>query len=89
MLKIEISKRTGKFLSTLPPKQGRQLAVKIQQLRENPEPSDSIQLKGFSPYRPSDQGEYRIIYFVQEDILRVDLIGKRNDDDIYKQLKRL
>lgn len=89
MLKIEISKRAGKFLSTLPPKQGRKLAVKIQQLRENPEPNDSILLKGFSPYRRADQGEYRIIYFVHEDILKVDLIGKRNDEDIYKQLRRL
>jgi mRNA interferase RelE/StbE len=89
MLKIEISKRAGKFLTTLPPKQGRQLAVKIQQLRENPEPNDSLLLKGFAPYRRADQGEYRIIYYVQDDILKVDLIGKRNDDDVYKQLRRL
>jgi mRNA interferase RelE/StbE len=89
MLKIEISKRAGKFLITLPPKQGRQLAVKIQQLRENPEPNDSLLLKGFTPYRRADQGEYRIIYYVQDDTLKVDLIGKRNDDDVYKQLRRI
>ena len=33
--------------------------------------------------------EDRIIYYVQDDILKVDLIGKRNDDDVYKQLRRL
>lgn len=89
MLKIDISKRAGKFLTKVPPKHGRQLATKIQELRTNPEPHDSQVLKGHSPYRRADVGEYRIVYFVQENTLRIDLVGKRNDDDIYKQLKRL
>lgn len=89
MLKIEISKRAGKFLTKVPAKHGRQLATKIQELRNNSEPYDSQALKGNSPYRRADMGEYRIVYFVQEGTLRVDLIGKRNDDEIYKQLKRL
>ena len=89
MLKIEITKRVGKFLAKLPSKHGRQLATKIQELRQNPEPHDSQILKGQAPYRRADVGEYRIIYFVQGDTLKVDLVGKRNDDDVYKQLKRL
>ncbi|MEK6577686.1 MAG: type II toxin-antitoxin system RelE/ParE family toxin [Bdellovibrionota bacterium] len=89
MLKIDLSKRALKFLSKLPPKQARQLATKILELRTNPEPPDSSKLKGYDNYRRADFGEYRIVYFVQEDVLMIYLVGKRNDDEIYKQLKRL
>jgi len=36
-----------------------------------------------------DCGEYRIIYYVDGEVLRVPLIGKRNDDEVYKRLQRL
>jgi len=48
---------------------------------------DSLKLKGYS-YHRADVGEYRIIYSVQEQTLEILLIDKRNDDQIYKQLKR-
>ena len=78
MLKIEISKRSEKFIRTLPAKQKRQVITKILELRTNPEPHDSVKLKGFEQYRRSDVGEYRVIYFVRESVvLIVLLIGKR------------
>ena len=89
MLKIDISKRSQKFLAKLPPKQARQLALKILSLRTDPEPQDSIKLKGYESYRRTDFGEYRIVYFVKSDVLMIFLIGKRNDDEIYRQLKRV
>jgi mRNA interferase RelE/StbE len=89
MLKVEISKRSAKFLSKLPPKHGRQLGMKIQELRSNPNPPDSKKLKGYESLRRTDMGEYRIVYFAENDTLKVVLVGKRNDDEIYKQLRRL
>lgn len=90
MLKIEISKRAEKLIRTLSAKQKRQITGKILDLRTNPEPHDSIKLKGYEQYRRTDIGEYRIIYFVRDSVvLVIFLAGKRNDDDIYKQLKRL
>ena len=56
-------------------------------LMENPEPHDSKDLIGYL-FRRADVGEYRIVYRVEGDILKVALIGKRNDDDVYRQLKR-
>jgi mRNA interferase RelE/StbE len=88
MLKIDISKRAAKFLAKLPPKQSHQLGTKIQELRSNPEPHDSQILKGFAPLRRADAGEYRIIYVVENQTLIIALVGKRNDDEIYRQLKR-
>ena len=56
-------------------------------MRINPYPQDSLKLKGY-PYHRADVGEYRIIYSVKEQTLEILLIEKRNDDQIYKQLKR-
>jgi mRNA-degrading endonuclease RelE of RelBE toxin-antitoxin system len=38
-----------------------------------------------------DSGEYRIVYCFDPnaDLVEVILVGKRNDDEVYKQLKRL
>lgn len=90
MLKIEISKAAAKFLKKLPPKHGRQVGTKIQELRANPQPHDSQSLRGYDHYRRADIGEYRIIYYVSSDgsTLMVDLVGKRNDDEVYKKLSR-
>ncbi|MBC7754412.1 MAG: type II toxin-antitoxin system RelE/ParE family toxin [Moraxellaceae bacterium] len=90
MLKIEISKRAEKFIRKLPAKQKRQIITKIMSLRLNSEPHDSIQLKGHDFYRRTDIGEYRIIYYVRESVvLIILLVGKRNHDEVYKQLKRI
>lgn len=88
MLKINLSKVSVKFLKSLPPKQGQQCALKIQELRKNSAPQDTKKLKGFS-YSRCDCGEFRIIFQVQEKTLQVILIEKRNDGRVYKKLKRL
>ena len=87
MLKLDITKQVMKFFGPLPAKQYRQVFNKILALMENPEPPDSFPLTGY-PYRRSDVGEYRIIYRVEEDCLKVALVGKRNDDEIYRLLRR-
>ena len=53
----------------------------------NPEPHDSKELKGY-PYRRADIGEYRIVYRVEGDVLKITVVGKRNDSDVYKKLAR-
>jgi mRNA interferase RelE/StbE len=88
MLKLDLTHSALDFLENLPAKQFKQLVNAQFSLLKNPTPHDSQELKG-SPYRRVDCGEYRIIYQIQEDDLQVILIGKRNDDDVYKKLKRL
>jgi mRNA interferase RelE/StbE len=88
MRNLKLGKRASKYLTTLQAKQARQLAVKLFELRLNPEPNDSKQLRG-STYRRADVGEHRIIYEYSEDILSVPLTGKRNDGDVYRRLDRL
>ena len=87
MLKVNLSHQSAKFIKKLSTKHARQVATKITELRSNPYPQDSLKLKGYS-YQRTDVGEYRIVYQVEAEILEILLIGKRNDDEVYKQLKR-
>jgi mRNA interferase RelE/StbE len=85
MLKLLVSKKAQKFLDDLPPKQFRQILKKVFALLENPRPHDSEELRGY-PFLRNDVGEYRIIYDVQADTLRLIVVGKRNDAEVYRQL---
>jgi len=88
MLRLDLAKQTIAFLDKLPPKQFKQVSKKIFSLMANPKPHASKELKGY-PYRGTDIGEYRIIYRIEEDLLKVALVGKRNDSDVYRVLARL
>ncbi len=88
MLKLNFTKQAKKFLENLPPKQVRQLAFKIQELRLDPQPHDCKKLKGYSYFR-ADIGEYRIIYTYDEAGLENIFIDKRNDAAVYKRLNRM
>ena len=88
MRKIDITKSAGKFIKKLPPKQYRQVVGTILSLRENPTPHDSEQLTGYPEYRRVDIGEYRIIYRFDKDTVYIVVVGKRNDDEVYKRFKQ-
>lgn len=79
------------FLHGLQPKIVAQIAKKILALSVDPFPADSKKLAGYSDLYRVSIGEYRIVYrfLVDEDLVEVILVGKRNDDEVYKQLKRM
>ena len=85
---MDITHDSLKFLRTLDPRQFRQVVTALFRLLQDPEPHDSASLTGF-PFRRVDIGEDRIIYHVDGEVLRVPLVGKRNDDDVYRRLRRL
>ena len=85
-MKIEISKKTLKFLNELQPKHAKQIAIKALSLAVEPRPIDSAKLKGRDDLLRVDSGEYRIIYRIEEDMVKIIVIGKRNDVEVYKNL---
>lgn len=89
MFNIHLEKRAVSYIASCPLKHQDQLKSKILSLQGNPYPTDSQHLKGFKPYLRLDQGEYRIIYKVEENKIFVILVGKRNDSEVYKTFKRL
>lgn len=84
-----LSRDAKAFIEKMQHKHAKQVLLKILELCTDPEPHDSAQLKGSSEgYRRADIGEYRIIYRVVDDTLEVPLIGKRNDDEVYRKFRR-
>ena len=90
MLKLAITNDADKTLSALQAKQFKQVGSAILGLLRDPEPHDSRQLKGaHHSERRLDVGEYRVIYRLNADTVEVLVIGKRNDDEVYKMWNRI
>lgn len=89
MLGIDVSDQARKFLGTVPEKHEHQLIARIELLAENPLPPRSKLLVGYAPLRRLRSGDYRIIYFVEGEVLKIPLIDKRGDDKVYRRLKQL
>jgi mRNA interferase RelE/StbE len=85
---IDLSRQAERFLRELPAKQARQIAEKLQALTADPEALPTEQLRGYAPMRRLRAGEFRVIFAVEGAVVQVRLIGKRNDDEIYKALGR-
>ncbi len=90
MLKINISKKAQEFLNSIPAKHYKQILSKIEKIAENENNVPSIKLKGYTKFKRAKCGEYRIIFYIENDILILEivLIDKRNDDKIYKEFSR-
>jgi mRNA interferase RelE/StbE len=89
MLKLDFSKQALDFLRSIPAKHGKQIAEKLNTLCTSPELLQTEALQGFHPFRRLKSGEYRVVYFIESGSVFVLLVGKRNDDEIYKLAKRL
>jgi mRNA interferase RelE/StbE len=84
---LDIKRDALSALDRLDAKQFRQIMLRILELPKEPLPHDSKRLSGY-PYFRVSAGEYRIIYAFDDAIVSILMVGKRNDDDIYKRLAR-
>ena len=90
MLLINLSKQADKFFSTLDPKQFKQIVKEIFQLARDSNQNDikKIISREKTSYYRKDVGEFRVIFKIIDEILYVTVVGKRNDDSVYKIFKR-
>jgi mRNA interferase RelE/StbE len=87
MRKLAVQKAVLKDLPELPAKQYRQVVTAIFDLLADPSPHYSKPLRG-SPYMRIAVGEYRVVYRFDDESIYIAVVGKRNDDDVYRQLER-
>lgn len=85
--RLVFSRDADKFLDALAPKQYKQIVSKILDLTQDPTLHDSQQLQGYDKRR-MDSGEFRIVYSYDDDIVTLEIVGKRNDDEVYRDLRR-
>ena len=86
--KLNLENSCFDFLELLDKKQFKQVVVKILKLLVDPYPPDSKKLEGAQGGRRADQGEYRILYVVDEGRKEIQVwrIGKRNSDEVCRNL---
>lgn len=87
MRKLVVHKTVLKDLPELPAKQYRQVVSAVFDLLADASPHSSKPLQG-SPYRRIAVGEYRAVYRFDDESVYIASVGKRNDDEVYRQLER-
>ena len=88
---LRVDGRVLDYLKTLDAKPFRQIVRRLLELSENPRPHDSEQLQGYRDpgvagrkgYR-LDQGEYRLLYTIDEQAHRVIIFRAGHRRDVYR-----
>jgi len=80
--KIQFKASVQKDLRTIPQKDVLRILAKIESLVSNPTPPQAEKLSGDEKYRIR-QGNYRILYSIEDDILMVTVVKVGHRRDVY------
>jgi mRNA interferase RelE/StbE len=81
--RIELKKSVQKDFESIPKKDLQRIIVAIMALADNPRPPQSKKLSGLEQYRLR-QGNYRILYYIEDDVLVVFVVAVGHRKDIYR-----
>ncbi|MBF0105142.1 MAG: type II toxin-antitoxin system RelE/ParE family toxin [Deltaproteobacteria bacterium] len=81
--KVKIKPSAVKELKHLPKKDLKRAVSKIRGLANNPRPEGCIKLSGSEKYRIR-QGNYRIVYSIQDDVLVVVVVKVAHRKEAYR-----
>jgi mRNA interferase RelE/StbE len=81
--KIIVKKSVAKDLRSIPKKDIQRILAAIQSLADNPRPPQSKKLSGQERYRLR-QGNYRILYSIEDEKLVVCVVKVGNRRDVYR-----
>ena len=80
---VIITRSVQKILSKLPDKIASRLEATMLQLENNPRPFGCKKLKGRDSYRIRE-GDYRIIYEIEDKVLKIIVVDVGHRKDIYE-----
>ena len=81
---LRIKPSAVKELEAIPAKDRRRIATRIQSLASTPRPAGCEKLAGHDKYRIR-QGNYRVLYTIEDEVLTVTVIAIGNRRDIYRR----
>ena len=81
--RVEIKKSAVKEINSLPRRDLRNILDKIAALSDNPRPHDCKKLSAQEKYRVRC-GDYRILYFIEDVILIVNIVKVAHRKDAYR-----
>lgn len=82
--KIVIKQSVANDLRPIPNKDVKRILQRIEQLAQNPRPPGSQKLSGEEKYRVR-QGDYRILYKIEDEIVTVFIVKIGHRRDIYQR----
>jgi mRNA interferase RelE/StbE len=83
LYKVEINKKVRKKdFRSIPSKDLKRIIERIQKLADNPFPANATHLKGRDEWRIR-QGDYRILYIVEEEIVTVFVVKVGHRREVY------
>lgn len=80
---LEIKRSAARELEQVPLKNRRRIVARIQALAHDPRPPGAEKLSGQERYRIR-QGDYRILYEIENQILRVMVVKIGHRRDVYR-----
>ncbi len=80
---VELKKSVLKDFAAIPKKDLQRIIAALQALRDNPRPPQAKKLSGLEHYRVR-QGDYRILYTIDDDVLVVVVFAVGHRKDIYR-----
>ena len=80
---LEIKRSAARELAQLPPKDRGRVVARIQALADDPRPVGAEKLSGQERYRVR-QGDYRILYEIEDQILRIMVVKIWHRRDVYR-----
>ena len=84
LYKVEINKKVRKKdLPSIPKKDAGRIIERIKGLANDPYPTGAVRLKGREEWRMR-QGDYRILYIVEEKIVTVFVVKVGHRREVYK-----
>lgn len=89
MLLVDYSRQAAEFLEAIPEKHAGQIVRRIVGFAETPKVVPAEALRGYPGVMRLKAGEYRVIFSIFGEVMQIRLIDRRNDDEIYKALRRL
>ncbi len=84
MYEVTLLEKAIKELSKLPKKEADKVAAKIDKLGDDPYPTGSKKLQSYENVYRIRQGDYRILYEVQNKRLTVQVVKIGSRKDVYK-----
>ena len=81
--RIELKKSVQKDLASVPKKDLQRIILAIRALADDPRPPQSKKLSGLEQYRLR-QGDYRILYSIEDDLLIVFVVAVGHRKEIYR-----
>lgn len=82
--KIVIKQSVAKDLRPIPNKDVKRILQRIEQLAQDPRPAGSQKLSGEEKYRVR-QGNYRILYRIEDEIVTVIIVKIGHRRDVYQR----